>query len=305
MASSPPPKDPLALGRHIVHELDLTDSTDTLSRWLAHELSELILQAESAESEAERDRARREAARIVTILWRRRSALPGRVYPLAPFRRLVDTLALLWPSDAQQWWRTAPADRDVVAVFQAFARLMGALMLARVPQNEAPPLVSGAAFDALSPDERVILEQIRAWMGAADPDVHDFTLAPFLLAIDPMPAEAEPISLAEHRGESMKVAGEPSSFADNDSDAVVGDDSLLPNVSSHSTAFIKDDVEAGGEPVSNMVKASGTEGTKSAPLPELLLIDALQQSLSSLRATIEASLKSGAVAGQSSAQPDD
>jgi hypothetical protein len=48
-APSKPARDVLALGRHLVAELQLEQSVDTLGRWLAHHVAELIARAEAAE----------------------------------------------------------------------------------------------------------------------------------------------------------------------------------------------------------------------------------------------------------------
>src|SRR5437899_158832 len=41
-AASRPVKDVLELGKHLVAELELEESRDTLAKWLAHHLAELI-----------------------------------------------------------------------------------------------------------------------------------------------------------------------------------------------------------------------------------------------------------------------
>jgi len=48
----------VTLGKRIVKELDLEDSVDTLGRWMAHRIVELMERAEQAETEAEREAAK-------------------------------------------------------------------------------------------------------------------------------------------------------------------------------------------------------------------------------------------------------
>ncbi|MCL1474887.1 hypothetical protein [Argonema antarcticum] len=50
-------------------ELDLEDSVDTLGRWMAHRIAELMEQAEQAPTEAEREAAKRECTDIIIRLW--------------------------------------------------------------------------------------------------------------------------------------------------------------------------------------------------------------------------------------------
>ncbi len=61
----------VSLGELIVDELGLNTSTDTLSRWMAHRLAELIQEADQGD-----ESARREAAELIMKLWVRRSAWP-------------------------------------------------------------------------------------------------------------------------------------------------------------------------------------------------------------------------------------
>lgn len=69
-ASSPPWTEAVALGQQIVTQLGLDTTTDTLSRWIAHRVAELI-------SQGERDQARRaDAADLILRLWERRGAWP-------------------------------------------------------------------------------------------------------------------------------------------------------------------------------------------------------------------------------------
>lgn len=61
----------MSLGELIVEQLGLQTSTDTLSRWMAHRVAELVQQAEEGNHDA-----KKEAAELITSLWERRSAWP-------------------------------------------------------------------------------------------------------------------------------------------------------------------------------------------------------------------------------------
>ncbi|HEX4438015.1 MAG TPA: hypothetical protein VH061_14600 [Solirubrobacteraceae bacterium] len=59
------------MGERIVEQMGLKTSTDTLARWMAHRVAELIEQADESNEEA-----KREAASLILRLWARRSAWP-------------------------------------------------------------------------------------------------------------------------------------------------------------------------------------------------------------------------------------
>lgn len=69
--------DVVRLGELIVEELGLTDSTDTLGRWMAHRLADLMKSAESAAKEAEREKARQAASDLIIALWDHRAGWPN------------------------------------------------------------------------------------------------------------------------------------------------------------------------------------------------------------------------------------
>src|SRR5687767_11542563 len=86
MGPSKPPKDVLGLGQHLVRELDFEDGVDTLGRWMAHYLAELIDKAENGGTAAKRLRAHKSATETILKIWEHRTSLPGKAYPLAPYK---------------------------------------------------------------------------------------------------------------------------------------------------------------------------------------------------------------------------
>jgi hypothetical protein len=85
MALSKVPKDVLGLGRHLVRELGLEDGVDTLGRWMAHHLAELIDKTENAATAKDRQKASKAATETILKIWERRALLPETAYPLAPY----------------------------------------------------------------------------------------------------------------------------------------------------------------------------------------------------------------------------
>jgi hypothetical protein len=64
------------LGDRIVRELELDESTDTLGRWMAHRVAELIDGANRAQSNSARSRAAGNATDLILRLWAQRSNWP-------------------------------------------------------------------------------------------------------------------------------------------------------------------------------------------------------------------------------------
>jgi hypothetical protein len=88
----------IALGRKLVIELGLEPSVDTLGRWMAHYVAELIAKAESA---TRRDRRLAEKACFETILalWKHRAELPRGKRPFESMEPIVRAVESLDPDD--------------------------------------------------------------------------------------------------------------------------------------------------------------------------------------------------------------
>ena len=71
-----PSPDLFALGKRIVTEFGLDESTDTLSRWMAHRVAELMERAEHARTKAARDSAETDCEALILRLWERRTSWP-------------------------------------------------------------------------------------------------------------------------------------------------------------------------------------------------------------------------------------
>ncbi|MEP5763526.1 MAG: hypothetical protein ABJ308_03000 [Halieaceae bacterium] len=93
----------VGLGKKLVVELGLDDSVDTLGRWMAHYLAELI---EDCQSEADStDKVRAELRDTVLALWAHRAALPDGKRPLEDFEPVFETLSSLRPSGEHRYAR--------------------------------------------------------------------------------------------------------------------------------------------------------------------------------------------------------
>lgn len=88
MEISKPPTDVLALGQYLVSEMGLDDSGDTLGRWMAHHIAELIVLSANAPT-VECLKAKRLAKAAIKRLWNHCASQPGNVYPPRSLQKLL------------------------------------------------------------------------------------------------------------------------------------------------------------------------------------------------------------------------
>jgi hypothetical protein len=161
------PRDVLELGRHLVSELDYEDQRDTLGRWMAHHLAELIDKAENGATAAERLRVRKNATETILRIWEHRASLPLNAYPLAPYKDVLKVLDRLRPNDNpfRHFGPPAETKREQLAadLFDSLSRLIIALLLMKLPPGEESTQVDAAAIEALSETERHVLTALQQW----------------------------------------------------------------------------------------------------------------------------------------------
>lgn len=86
------------LGRALVEELDLDPGVDTLSRWMAHYIAELIEDLETAKVE-DRPAKLTMCADAILGLWERRHQLPNGKRPFEDLEPILRALESLDPTD--------------------------------------------------------------------------------------------------------------------------------------------------------------------------------------------------------------
>lgn len=97
------------LGKRLVAEIELGDSVDTLGRWMAHYLSELIQEAEVATGD---DRLAKQAQLrdAILALWAHRFELPSGKRPFGEFEPILRALESLDPeSETSRYFSTSRA----------------------------------------------------------------------------------------------------------------------------------------------------------------------------------------------------
>lgn len=153
----------MELGRHLVSELGLEDSNDTLGRWMAHHVAELITAAKEAKNKAERAVAEECAVETILKLWEHRTALPGQAYPLAQFREILELLSKLTP-DANPWHRQAGGQRQQLSLdlFNDLTRLTNLLLsLEAKPPHFTSAGTSKLLGNFLPPEEENVYIALR------------------------------------------------------------------------------------------------------------------------------------------------
>lgn len=157
----------MELGRHLVHELGFEDGVDTLGRWMAHHLAELIDEAENGPTAENRSEAHKDAVDTIVRIWEHRASLPGKAYPLAPYGDVLKVLNSLRPDSNPfpyfQWRGGSRREQLAAVLFDDFSRLIIALLLTKLPSEEKPAELDSAAAVALDETELHILTALHQW----------------------------------------------------------------------------------------------------------------------------------------------
>ena len=166
-AISKTPADVLELGQHLVHELNLDDSVDTLGRWMAHYVAELIDAVEKAVSTKDRLAAQKRAMEVILRIWEHRESLPGYAYPLARYDEILSVLDFLRP-DANPFRfnqiRESKTDQSAAILFDTLTRLVIALLFMKIDALKKPLRDDTAATNAMDRDEKQVLISFKAWL---------------------------------------------------------------------------------------------------------------------------------------------
>lgn len=94
----------LELGKLLVKELDLEESVDTLSRWMAHYVAEKIKQAEELPVGVKKTNVEKECFSLILELWKHRWHYKPDRQPLRNFNQLFDILEGLNPEKEKPYF---------------------------------------------------------------------------------------------------------------------------------------------------------------------------------------------------------
>jgi len=101
MAASEPSDPVLALGKKLIRELVLGDTTDTLSRWMIHYLAGLMKKAER-QSAKNRPSVLKDCFDAILALWQHRHELPDGKRPFQGIEPVLRALESLDPANAER-----------------------------------------------------------------------------------------------------------------------------------------------------------------------------------------------------------
>jgi hypothetical protein len=112
----------LALGQKLVEELGLEQSVDTLGRWMAHYIADLVTKAETATGD-EKSVVERECSAAILALWKHRSELPDGRRPFQALEPVMRAIESLDPeNDTPRYFRAARPPMDDAAETSEQAR---------------------------------------------------------------------------------------------------------------------------------------------------------------------------------------
>lgn len=147
----------MQLGEAILKELDLEQTDDILSRWLAHHIAELMQAADTAQRQGTPDEAAltaKQCREAILQLWAHRTDWPEG-WPPPQAAKMAKRLKRL--DDPAQPWQGRSIFNDLET---AHNRLLSALIDCAVRTGDAPDLPWLTRFrDVLSEDEITILER--------------------------------------------------------------------------------------------------------------------------------------------------
>ncbi len=157
----------MALGRLLVEELGLEPGVDTLGRWMAHHVAELITRADQASNVEDRADAEHRAVDTILRIWEHRAA-NDRINPLveiAPVLRVLQTLAQENPpwSYARQS-KLATAAHGVYDQLRHLVILLSLLSLDNVETLAGGIARANRAAAWQSEEELELLRQLTPWI---------------------------------------------------------------------------------------------------------------------------------------------
>lgn len=139
---------------------------DTLGRWMAHHVAELLAAVDAAPNEKLRRERQNEAVQAILKLWTHRSTYENRVNPLSELKPIIRVIRTLDPGN-NPWLIQNDGTRYVYDIFR---RLMICLLLRHaVSIKQTSQAVSSAKKTSRfqSGDERELVAAINVWIESA------------------------------------------------------------------------------------------------------------------------------------------
>ena len=152
----------MALGEKIVRELEMTDGTDTLGKWMAHHLASLINAAKC--SDDPQSTACKDAVDLILKLWANRNLLPGTADPMCKLRGAIDILDRVGSDSSPfRYYGEIEHERELAGLFDGLCKVFvfGVLLVSKHYD------ISEYTFETieyLSEEERRFVDHINGWV---------------------------------------------------------------------------------------------------------------------------------------------
>lgn len=159
--------DVLALGQHLVRELDLQNGVDTLGRWMAHHVAEQMLVVDRATTPEERRVAQEAVTDTILKIWDHRTKLPGNAYPLAPFKKVLSILDGLHPRSNPFYFTEHDPEAHIEKIagdlFNDLGRLILSLIFLKDP-NLSNLETEVSVLSTLDEAEQLVSAAVHEWI---------------------------------------------------------------------------------------------------------------------------------------------
>lgn len=205
MEPSPPfDSDVIALGRRLVDALASEGHDDVLSKWMAHHIANLMIDAERAPPGSQRAEAERTCMEGVLRLWAHRNVLPNGARPFENAEAALGTLTKLDPTAAGNFYfrvRERHDESDAVEDAKWFHSAEGVDLAARA-------LIRFCLGQALAKDQAGLAEWVELTKSLDAPSQWDVVLVSSLVEVgkESSPEELARRNEAKARDLSKKVA---------------------------------------------------------------------------------------------------
>lgn len=150
----------------MVRELDLEDGVDTLAKWMAHHVAELIRDSETLPTAEKRAEAGKRAVETILKIWEHRESLPSYAYPLARYNEVLRVLDRfqLGENPFRNYGQDIGTRTDQLAaiLFNNLSRLIMVLLLTKLKTIRTEPL-DDDVFQALSEEEQRVWTTFLQW----------------------------------------------------------------------------------------------------------------------------------------------
>lgn len=178
----------IELGKQLVKELGLENSTDTLARWMAHHIAELIDKSES-NNHKKNSQLKSECFESILKLWKHRAHFPNGKRPFEYLESVVETLDKIKLSNQNPYYfldtvsfvekdlhdlNSSDIKNQIKSIDLTARTLIGYLLKLLSKKNSNSPNIDWSRFEEFLEKEDFAILKIRTEFGDDDQDaIHD------------------------------------------------------------------------------------------------------------------------------------